>query len=770
MFKSFFAAVILACSFGLIAAECPNACSAHGKCGAYDMCICYRNWMANDCSERICQFGLAHVDTPMGDLDASGGALTGPGTTVVTNDAVYPFGTPEQFPAMVDTDGTIVPNSAHYYRECSNKGICDRTSGDCKCFDGYDGSACQRASCPVSNGAACSGHGTCETIKTIAQWDNDNVYKLWDEDSTMGCVCDAGYSGPDCSLKQCKVGPDPLYYDDVANVRYSNYTYQIFTKTATTQSVAGNYSIIFYDSYGEDWETIPIDINANCDTVTNALEGLPNNVIPDGSVRCWNGNAESSSTVVDYQYGYVAPSATTNPIANFFIYTRFTIAFSQNFGRLKQIDINIHLDGMRPTLYSTESASTLGWHIFPNGYIGEYDDLVPDLCEGVLVTLTAGSSWDVLTPQNAQQVKALKKCLGDADGNANTFYNSDINYYSSAAGVTYSYNINSDVYQWDYGNIFNPHLIKLVEATQDNNVIGTSTPLNSQQLRDPSVYNYAITKLCTKQNTYLERISTANSGYNWCANENPPGFYAVLYFSGQTQTFNLWTRPSADYSTTQTFHVFTTQGYLQIVNPNVASFTNTDLMSAFDDVSHTHGRTWYAVNTTNVYAYQNFKGQLDCETAPVGSYGSLDCLNKNDYVLFFNNYNVSGQEYPGRGGTLRISAHQSNPVYLNMYKVDKISREQKTWTNAGFQNPNNEVGRHQLVVDYGSNSRYHYALNAAGPFFGQTAAAYKFHPAATYTYVSECSNHGICDQSSGLCQCFNGYTSDNCAVQNALAK
>ena len=32
-------------------AECPNACSAHGTCGAYDMCICYRNWQANDCSE-----------------------------------------------------------------------------------------------------------------------------------------------------------------------------------------------------------------------------------------------------------------------------------------------------------------------------------------------------------------------------------------------------------------------------------------------------------------------------------------------------------------------------------------------------------------------------------------------------------------------------------------------------------------------------------------------------------------------------------------------
>jgi hypothetical protein len=43
--------VALACQLSMVAAECPNACSAHGKCGAYDMCLCYRNWMANDCSE-----------------------------------------------------------------------------------------------------------------------------------------------------------------------------------------------------------------------------------------------------------------------------------------------------------------------------------------------------------------------------------------------------------------------------------------------------------------------------------------------------------------------------------------------------------------------------------------------------------------------------------------------------------------------------------------------------------------------------------------------
>jgi len=111
---------------GVVNAECPNACSSHGKCGAYDMCICYRNWMANDCSERkfslvrvfdyysfidtlilsgTCPFGLAHVDTPKGDLDASGGALSGASTVVVTNNDVYPYGTTEQFPSAKDSVG-----------------------------------------------------------------------------------------------------------------------------------------------------------------------------------------------------------------------------------------------------------------------------------------------------------------------------------------------------------------------------------------------------------------------------------------------------------------------------------------------------------------------------------------------------------------------------------------------------------------------------------------------------------------------------------------
>ena len=39
----------------------------------------------------------------------------------------------------------------------------------------------------------------------------------------------------------------------------------------------------------------------------------------------------------------------------------------------------------------------------------------------------------------------------------------------------------------------------------------------------------------------------------------------------------------------------------------------------------------------------------------------------------------------------------------------------------------------------------------------------------SYEYVSQCSNRGLCDSTSGICQCFGGYTGVDCSIQDALA-
>lgn len=76
------------------------------------------------------------------------------------------------------SNGTTIDNTAHYYMECSNKGICDRSAATCACFVGYEGTSCQRASCPND----CSGHGVCKTNRELASDDYGNVYELWDAD------------------------------------------------------------------------------------------------------------------------------------------------------------------------------------------------------------------------------------------------------------------------------------------------------------------------------------------------------------------------------------------------------------------------------------------------------------------------------------------------------------------------------------------------------------------------------------------------------------
>eukprot|EP01033_Poteriospumella_lacustris_P013984 gene13984-9988_t len=751
------------------------------------MCICNRNWQAADCSERVCQFGLAHVDTPKGDLDHDG-KVSNADDIVVDNDFVYPYGTTEQYPNMQNSDLQTLTNTAHYYMECSNKGRCDRETGECICYPGYDGVACQRASCP-GYPDSCSGHGVCKSIKQLARSQYDNVYQLWDQHTTMGCECDAGYMGPDCSQRLCKYGVDPLYLDDVATVRFSTWdvgimstsSYHNFANNIFETKNNGYWALRVYDNHGEDWLTVPIDASATCEEVVSALESLPNNVVPVSSVLCTktsffkqNGSEitfSSTSEFYDAQhpksakhpyrlfykmalweaqtpaiFGELSPATATTPyFSSFQNRTANTASFTYpddiylsgviyrlkmygNPGKLRQPEVEVYLDGERPTLLiQNEKVITKVW---TDGQAGEDEDYVADHCNGVTVRIgraagkaraytdrtfpgldVDGQQISYLTGLFQSEKDKLMNCLGASD-----FDDSN----------------NIGVYNWDYGGKSYPHLIKLVRT-----------------------------------------VTTYTDG----------GYYAVIYYdptatdiyddSGSTGVFRLLNpfNPPDNLRTDQ-YEVYTTKGTLALT---------TELAEA------TFGFASQYIYTTNVsYDLNNtynrfdanvpYDGDISCEKTATNSekFRYLrHCLNTSDLFMVLN------WEFP-----------EYNPANLNMYRAERVHTYAPThsvkdrWHNTLASNvADNTLSylTHQITADISTN----WGVSVGGTFFEADQSAtkyyddpnrakfhvYKFFPAeeSTYHYVNECSNRGLCNRQTGLCECFSGYTTDSCNEQSALA-
>ena len=104
------------------------------------------------------------------------------------------------------TPSHLIVHPAH---DSVTQGSCNRKTGECDCFDNYDGIACERTVCPGD----CSNHGFCYTEKQLAADASKTYSTPWDAMKHVGCVCDLGYRGPDCSLQECPSGVDVLKGD-----------------------------------------------------------------------------------------------------------------------------------------------------------------------------------------------------------------------------------------------------------------------------------------------------------------------------------------------------------------------------------------------------------------------------------------------------------------------------------------------------------------------------------------------------------------------------
>jgi hypothetical protein len=69
------------------------------------MCTCYANWQGNDCSRRLCPFGVAFTTTPRGDLNLDGDRNDNSNKLLVT-------ATGHPNTGHVAADGTLLAMSA----------------------------------------------------------------------------------------------------------------------------------------------------------------------------------------------------------------------------------------------------------------------------------------------------------------------------------------------------------------------------------------------------------------------------------------------------------------------------------------------------------------------------------------------------------------------------------------------------------------------------------------------------------------------------------
>jgi hypothetical protein len=273
--------LLLAASLsGVAMAKCPNMCSGHGTCEDDNRCECYDNWGAGDeiygdCSQQFCPYEIAWVDDP----DSSG--------------------------------------RYHNYLECAGKGICNRDSGECECFDGYTGKGCARSVCPND----CSGHGSCEYIEEIGHggivpghYDKTKgrlgIHKgsvkftktaseMWDGHKTMKCVCDQRFTEIDCSKRMCATGNDVLdtrlEASDTLQYQKQNITLYAAGPTGNGSSSAvsefywRSLALTFVSTLNESYTTNPLvvkDEGNEADTeiglatqIKRELEMLPNKVV-----------------------------------------------------------------------------------------------------------------------------------------------------------------------------------------------------------------------------------------------------------------------------------------------------------------------------------------------------------------------------------------------------------------------------------------------------------------------------------------------------------
>jgi hypothetical protein len=396
----------------------------------------------------------------------------------------------------------------------------------------------------------------------------------------------------------------------------------------------------------------------------------------------------------------------------------YSLTFTGNPGYLKPIEIDTTLDGVR----STTNTTTAVWS---DGMTGEFTDYFATQCEHVYVTISPKKD-NFATDSPGTYAQAIAE-TPTMFGNINVYgYLADITLTETkllkkCLGDADGYTSNNiEVYDWDYGATMffteqydtwvmsgTPHAIKLVKRLPNDDFDG--------------------------------------------------GKFALIWWNPKDEYFYVATKQSDMVSE---YAIFTTDGvaervYLDLNTDSAYNMTETAVTAYFSQFSNT--------------LYMSF--DVSCET---GRSDIEPCLQKGD-LIFVTDANWGKSEtvvtkadstrfFGGADGGGWSGGYADT---TDLYTITKIWKAEETSTTSTFQD------KFRITVDKSINWDGSEVGDPDGDGTKNTGYVQilKFTPATTgtFTYVSQCSNRGLCNSDDALCECFKGYTNDNCDTQSSLA-
>jgi hypothetical protein len=149
----------------------------------------------------------------------------------------------------------------------------------------------------------------CRTIKdsglSLAK-----TYSSWDLEKTQMCKCDPGYEGPDCSLRSCPRGADPVFYAHYVTNSVQGIVFKKHSAANVHDSVY--YTVTATDDFGDAWTTrlMSIDYKANGEPDVGGTADLQRIVENVNASLSWN-TGVSDAFVWGYSNGASYPSNAT---------------------------------------------------------------------------------------------------------------------------------------------------------------------------------------------------------------------------------------------------------------------------------------------------------------------------------------------------------------------------------------------------------------------------------------------------------------------------